>query len=115
MEWIYSINFTKNSDGVLLGVSTIKKLLDSDQSELAVQSVGLEEYVLNTSPEAISEMYALLRAEVISSLDVLVPIDVPLDDPTMSYRSPMLSLSLGRAITDIMSIGVQLYDKGRMS
>jgi hypothetical protein len=115
MNWVYLIIYNKNSDGVLQSISTVKKLLDSEQNELAIQAVGIEEYVLHTPAEFLSEFYSTLRSEIDSTLDVLVPAGAQPESPSISYRTSPLALKLGQAISEAMAIGLYLYEKGKMT
>jgi hypothetical protein len=115
MQWIYLIIYNKNSDGVLQSISTVKKLLDSEQNEIAVQSVGMEEYILNTPAESLPEFYSAIRQEIESSLDIILPIGDQPENPSISYRSSTLGFNLGHAISEAMGIGLYLYEKGRVT
>jgi hypothetical protein len=115
MQWIYLIIYNKNSDGVLQSISTVKKLLDSEQNELAVQTVSIEEYVLNTAAESLSEFYSTLRAELDSTLDIILPVGAQPETPSLSYRSSTLGFKLGQTISEAMAVGLYLYDKGKMT
>lgn len=108
MNWVYFIDYRKNEDGVLTLINPSKKLVDEGNNELAVQAVSMEEFVQNSSIEYLSEFYGEVRAELDSSLDIIIPRTPSLDEPPMSQKSLNLATTLGLTLSSAMAIGLLL-------
>jgi hypothetical protein len=113
MNWVYSIQYSKEGTGLLQGIKTIKTLIQGGE-EIASQVVSFSEFVENTSEDYQITLYEEAKAEINLTLNILFPEgDPPVLQPGLG-RTPGSGHLLGRAVSSIIELGVMLQVKREM-